>query len=237
MSVTRFSTGTIGDTFLNPGNPKIQVSGGTLYADATYYYRVFTGSNTLTVTGGTLIADIYLVGGGGNSNIFTTSTSSVFDPCQGSNMTLYVQSRGGGGGAGKVLTLSNQSVNGSCAVLVAGAGGSSSITIGATTSYAGYGGLGGDRYSAGAPGGGTNPGSGGGGGAYFATDNMCVTEFYTTAGGTGATSGGTNSVGGGGGGAGASGSSNAGSGGANGTTGNGASGVVVVRYARSLIRE
>ena len=41
------------------------VAGGTLYSDATYYYRKFTANGTLAVTGGNVTMDVLLVAGGG----------------------------------------------------------------------------------------------------------------------------------------------------------------------------
>ena len=63
------------------------VTGGTLYTSGGYRYRVFTGSGTLGVSGGTLTCDVLVVagGGGGGANI------------------------GGGGGAGGLLGFITQS--------------------------------------------------------------------------------------------------------------------------------
>ena len=41
------------------------VTGGTLYSDAQFYYRVFTTSSSLVVSLGALTADILVVAGGG----------------------------------------------------------------------------------------------------------------------------------------------------------------------------
>ena len=46
-------------------NTKSIVTGGTLYSDATYYYRAFTGSGTLTVSALDLSADVLVIAGGG----------------------------------------------------------------------------------------------------------------------------------------------------------------------------
>jgi hypothetical protein len=44
------------------------ITGGTLYSDATYYYRVFTANGTLTVTspsGTSVPVEVIVVAGGG----------------------------------------------------------------------------------------------------------------------------------------------------------------------------
>ena len=50
--------------FVGAIEPKV-VTGGTLSSDATYFYRAFTGTGSLTVSGGTLVADVVCIGGGG----------------------------------------------------------------------------------------------------------------------------------------------------------------------------
>ncbi len=50
-----------------PSAPSLVVTGGTLYTSGGFNYRVFTGNGTLGVTGGTLVADILIVAGGGGS--------------------------------------------------------------------------------------------------------------------------------------------------------------------------
>jgi len=47
--------------------PYPTVTGGTLTSDSTYYYRTFTSSGTLGVSGSTLSADILLMAGGGGT--------------------------------------------------------------------------------------------------------------------------------------------------------------------------
>jgi hypothetical protein len=84
-----------------PGLPTI--TGGTLFSDATYFYRRFTGSGTFLVTNPTttpFIADVLIVAGGGPAGV----------------------NGGGGGGAGGVVQLSNQAISGSNTVTI-GAGG------------------------------------------------------------------------------------------------------------------
>jgi len=63
MSISSLKTGVVSPSSLLAGNTGYQpltVTGGTLYSDATYYYNAFTGSGTLSITGGsgTLTADI-----------------------------------------------------------------------------------------------------------------------------------------------------------------------------------
>ena len=50
-------------------NTKSIVTGGTLYSDATYYYRAFTGSGTLTVSALDLSADVLVIAGGGGGYV------------------------------------------------------------------------------------------------------------------------------------------------------------------------
>lgn len=120
--------------------PKPTVTGGTLYSDVTYYYRKFTSTNTISVSGSTLNADILLIAGGGGSGH-------------------------GGGGAGGVLYLPSQNISVGNYTVTVGSGGAIN-TNGVDSAYSGYssdvaygGGRGGTRFQAGATG-----GSGGGGG-------------------------------------------------------------------------
>ena len=41
------------------------IAGGTLSSDATYFYRAFTASGTLEVSGGTISCDVLVIAGGG----------------------------------------------------------------------------------------------------------------------------------------------------------------------------
>jgi hypothetical protein len=179
------------------------VSGGTLTSDATYYYRTFTSTGQLSITGPSLSTNYLAVAGGGGGGGY-----------------------GGGGGAGGYLastltipsntytvTVGGGGVGGSNVYSVGGNGGDSSFY-----NVLSYGGGGGGCYQSVN---GSNGGSGGGGG---------ISETSGSNGGSGGTgvsgqgnNGGqcvglrTNGVyrgGGGGGGAGASGSTNGG-----GTTG------------------
>lgn len=142
--------------FLKAGSLPSAVTGGTLSEDSTYFYRTFTGSSTLTVTGGILKADILAVAGGGS-----TSTGSP---------------RSGGGGAGGVLYQSAASFIPTNYAVTVGAGAASvtgnlnglqgnASTISSFTAVGGgYGG--GYEVTSGVPTGG-NGGSGGGGGVQY----------------------------------------------------------------------
>ena len=91
-------------------NPS-SVSGGTLSSDATYYYRAFTSSSSLTVTG-SITADVLLVAGGGGGG---------YDV-------------GMGGGAGGLVEKLNYSIpNGTYAIGI-GSGGPGSDTAGVSAS-------------------------------------------------------------------------------------------------------
>jgi hypothetical protein len=45
--------------------PALIVTGGTLFSDASFYYRLFTSSGTLGISNGTLTADVLVIAGGG----------------------------------------------------------------------------------------------------------------------------------------------------------------------------
>jgi hypothetical protein len=103
MAITSIKTGSSFtnlikyNDFLGPNPafiPKPVVTGGTLTSDATYYYRTFTASGTLGISGGTLNFDYAVVGGGGGGG-----GASYFAGCFADNA-----SQGAGGGAGGVLT-------------------------------------------------------------------------------------------------------------------------------------
>ena len=51
---------------VTPVVPLPVVTGGTLYSDATYYYRKFTSNGTLSVTNASISADVLVVAGGGS---------------------------------------------------------------------------------------------------------------------------------------------------------------------------
>jgi hypothetical protein len=180
------------------------VSGGSLITgtDPNYYYRVFSGNGTLTVSGLPITMDIVLVGGGG-----------------GGGAVAYVNyGGGGGGGGGGVSEYMSQTVNPGTYPIVIGAGGTagtSSVepTRGIATSGLSYSVNGGGRGGSRTPSGFFNPesgtstgGSGGGGSTYMNTGlgGAAPTFGFGNAGGN---AGSSLSGGGGGGGAGAAGSS------------------------------
>jgi hypothetical protein len=84
----------------------LSVEGGTLFSDATYFYRKFTASGDLTVNG-TVLMDILMIAGGGGGG----------------------DDLGGAGGAGGVLGFASQSITGT-KTLTVGAGGASVTTNG-----------------------------------------------------------------------------------------------------------
>jgi len=119
------------------------VTGGTLYSDATYYYRAFTSNGTLSVTGNSLTYDYVVIAGGGGAG------QSGF---------------GGGGGAGGVVGGSRTVSAGTNATVTIGAGGNAGApaTNGSNTQFTGVtDAIGGGRGGANSAGG--NGGSGGGG--------------------------------------------------------------------------
>jgi hypothetical protein len=84
----------------------LSVEGGTLFSDATYFYRKFTASGDLTVNG-TVLMDILMIAGGG------AGAAGV----------------GGAGGAGGVLGFASQSMTGTKTITI-GAGGPISTPAG-----------------------------------------------------------------------------------------------------------
>lgn len=109
------------------------VSGGTLTADATYYYRTFTDSSTTGAVTGTLSIqfqplafDYVLVGGGGSGDawpghgVFAISANrSYYD----AYFSLRTVVQGGSGGAGGVVS-GNTTLNAGSYSIRVGAGGS-----------------------------------------------------------------------------------------------------------------
>lgn len=182
--------------------PYPTVTGGTLASDSTYYYRVFTGNGTFSLSGTTLSADVLTIAGGGGGGSGDGGGGS------------------GGGGAGGVYYSSASNLStGSYTVLVGagGAGGTypnapdssqpgSNSRFGTMTPSVG-GGYGNGSYQNGQfPGG--NGGSGGGGSgssAYIGGVGGSATSGQGNVGGDGGNtspSGGAGYKGGGGGGAG-----------------------------------
>ena len=200
MTVNRMSkTSLVAPTkYRNFRAGNVEVTGGILSEDATYYYRTFKSSGTLGVAGGTLIADVLVVAGGGGG--------------------------AAGGGAGGLLTATSYSIStGALIPVTVGAGGAGGVWAASGSSGTnsvfntmtaiggGYGG--GPNVSGG------NGGSGGGSGSTSgsgvpAASSGTVGQGY--AGGVGTAS--SNQAGGGGGGG-------AGSTGGNYPAGTGGSGV------------
>ena len=107
-----------------PIPPKPTVSGGTLTSDATYYYRTFTSTNTLTVSTADLTADVLCIAGGaggakggGGAGGYIYSSSQTLTP------NSYTATVGAGGAAGTYDSANG--VNGNISNLT---GGSLSLT-------------------------------------------------------------------------------------------------------------
>lgn len=117
------------------------VTGGTLYSDDNFYYRVFAANGTLSVSNAPLAVEILCVGGGGG----------------GGGVRSTVSNYGGGGGGGAEVRGSQTTIaSGVSATVVVGAGGSggsvstaggqgslSSVTINSVTYVSSTGGGGG----------------------------------------------------------------------------------------------
>lgn len=156
MAITKISNSSLSnlnkyDSFL-AGNaayiPLPVVTGGTLYSDATYYYRVFAGNGTLGVTNLSITADILAIGGGGS----------------GGNSYTGGGYGGGGGGAGGLVYSASQTVPAGASWPIVIGGSNSNSTVNTSSYVASAGGLG-----AGADSGhptGYNGGCGGGAYAY-----------------------------------------------------------------------
>ena len=86
------------------------VTGGTLYTSGGYNYRVFTSNGTLSVSGGTLTADVLCIAGGGAGGASGAGGNS------------------GGGGAGGLRYLAAQSLTATNFTITIGAGGASSTS-------------------------------------------------------------------------------------------------------------
>ena len=205
--------------FAGAGLAKPIVTGGTLFDDSTYFYRLFTGNGTLGVTTGNLSADVLIVAGGGGGG---------------------GQNPGGPGGAGGLRAFASQVFEPKNYTVSIGAGGTATSTDGTqggnteitatgfTTLAVSGGGRGLVAFNNGVAG-----GSGSGGSAYYVGANgtggagnvggYSPVEGY--AGGTATNSGGGNFVSAGGGGAGGVGGGAA----SNGNTG-GAGGVGTDTY-------
>ena len=93
-------------------NALATVTGGTISEDTTYTYRLYSGTNTLTIDNGPLNCDLLLVAGGGAG----MNGQYVSTPFQ--NFLI-----GGGGGAGGVKAVTNQTLSIGSNTVVVGAGG------------------------------------------------------------------------------------------------------------------
>ena len=144
--------------------PKSVVTGGTLYSDSTYYYRVFTSTGTLSISGGALSADALVIAGGGGGGY---------------------GGGGGGGGAGGLsfLTAGTFAVNSyTCTI---GAGGAlntngNNATLNSITSIGGGAGgnsAGGGNGNSGGSGGGGNADGNGSGGSSTQTNSGGATGY------------------------------------------------------------
>jgi hypothetical protein len=87
------------------------VTGGTLTSDSTYYYRTFTATGDLVVSGSSLTADVLMIGAGG----------ACYSP-----PTTSPNGTGGGGGAGGAVYGTGRTITPSTYAVVIGAGGSNS---------------------------------------------------------------------------------------------------------------
>jgi hypothetical protein len=108
-------------------NAKSIVTGGTLTSDSTYYYRTFTSSGSLSITGAPLTYDALIIGGGGSSGHSGWWSAT------------------GGGGAGGVRLVSaakapignHSAVIGAGGVIIDGGGGQLVGTSGGNSSFKG----------------------------------------------------------------------------------------------------
>ena len=261
--ITNYGVSSDVSTASNSVTPAVplSVSGGTLTSDATYYYRRFTSSGTLTVTGGTLNATVLLVAGGGGGGI---------------QWTYSAAHRSGSGGAGGLVYLSSVNLGAGNHFASVGAGGVGAIENGRAPSNGSGSQLGSltSAVGGGAPGtssgsfSGSAGGSGGGGGITWSINTGTIlgqgagggftsgqgfaganaTNSYQPGGGGGAGGAGSPDQGG----PGASyfgatyarggvinaggGTANTGNGGGNNSYGaSGGSGIIIVRYTRSQV--
>lgn len=152
------------------------VSGGTLFSDASYYYRRFTGSGTLAVAEAPLTSAEYIVVAGGGGSGGNTAENDK---------------RGGAGGGGSVQFASAALPVGSYSALV-GAGGPPGVSDGSFNPT---------FYTVGSNGGNTsfngltaNGGGGGGAVGWYGTDDAIRPGRVGGNGGGGSVSGNQNSV-------------------------------------------
>ena len=97
-----------------------EVSGGSLTSDATYYYRTFTSSSSLTVSKGPVTMDILRIAGGGAG---------------GGGASQYYAA--GGGGAGGYVYTTGQSMSPTSYTVTVGGGGASDAASGTNSNITG----------------------------------------------------------------------------------------------------
>ena len=170
------STASSASNSVTPVNPIPVVTGGTLYSDATYYYRAFTTSGTLGISNQSLSCDILAIGGGGSGGYQSNSSA------------------GGGGGSGSAVYATSQTLGVGSKTVTIGTGGVSQTVSGSQgndggdtsisgTSILAYGGGGGGAVNNGAYGG-RSKGTGGGGAANLTTVGAGGTVANVSTGGT-----------------------------------------------------
>ena len=120
------------------------VTGGTLTSDATYYYRTFTTTGTLSVTNAPLTADLLIVAGGGGNGGYCSGGGGagglVAYAAKNIPVSSYTVTVGAGGAYGS--NGANSSISGLSLTTAVG-GGVSSTGGGSTTYLAQVGGSGG----------------------------------------------------------------------------------------------
>ena len=198
------STASSASNSATPAVPLPLVSGGSLSSDATYYYRVFTSSGTLGVSGGSVTFDTLVVAGGGPG---------------GANLNSYYPT--GGGGAGGVLYTGSRTYSSNQTVTIGAAGNTQAYdtgdqaTNGGASSLAALSAVGGGYGWHGQGSGGPTSGGSGGGGP---SSGAAGTSGQGNAGGGGAGIGTASGGGGGFAAAGTAGNSSIGGSGGNGTS-------------------
>lgn len=157
MTVNRMSKNSLATPtkYRNFRAGNVEVTGGILSEDATYFYRTFTSSGTLGIAGGSLQADVLIISGGGAGG------------------WGYGSSRGGaGGGAGGMRSFFGVNLNGNTIVTVGAGGpviyGNGASPSGNSSSISTYSTTGGGGGARGAGQDGGSGGSGGGNGGYSA---------------------------------------------------------------------
>lgn len=133
------SAATTSNSITTDGPPTL--TGGILASDATFYYRSFPSSGTLSLSGSNVTADALIIAGGGS---WPGNTA------------------GGGGGAGGLLYQSSISLTAGTYTVTVGAGGSPSSN-GSNSVFNSLTAIGGGRGASDSSGAGIAGGSGGGG--------------------------------------------------------------------------